>query len=303
MSDLGKRDYPALSYPSLTRFVRKLRGGSQAILAEADDGLLYVVKFTNNLQGPNVLFNESMGSELYRACGLPVAEWTPVRVTNAFLDQNRAGWLQTETQNLRPASGLAFGSRFLGNDASRLIEILPESRFGQVRNLQQIWLAWMVDICAEHGDNRQAIFQNSDGALSMVFIDHGHLFGGPDGGRRVHFSASRYLDTRVYPAVTDRFLHRLTRIGRSLKVDELWRAMECMPEQWRTPSAASSFAACIERLTNSAVLVDIVQSMVALQSRTKTYARTTQFPILRAAVPSRRAEPGRRGRGDRLVYA
>ncbi len=58
----------------VTQYVRNLRGGSQPILARASDGFLYVVKFANNLQGPNLLFNESAGSELYLACGLPIPE-------------------------------------------------------------------------------------------------------------------------------------------------------------------------------------------------------------------------------------
>jgi hypothetical protein len=298
MSDPGKG-----CYPSVVRFIRKLRGGSQAVLAEADDGLLYVVKFTNNLQGPNVLFNESIGSELYRACSLPIAEWTPVRISATFLNRNRACWMETATGFLKPSCGLAFGSRFLGDENTRLFEMLPASRFGLVRNLPQFWLAWMVDICAEHGDNRQAIFQQSDWALRAVFIDHGHLFGGPLGEKPCHFSASRYLDTRVYPALTERFLDELVTISRTLRVDELWKTADCLPEQWKTPSAVQGFANCLEKLTDSAVLTDVVQSMVALQSRMRTHDEAVHSPNLHAGLPSRRAEHYRRRRGDRVAYA
>src|ERR1017187_5416922 len=109
---------PALGkdFVFLTQYIRKLRGGSQPILAEASDGHTYVVKFANNLQGPNVLFNESAGSELYCAFGLPVPEWRPVTASEDFLDKNPDCWMQTPEGRLRPASGLCFGSRFLAEN-------------------------------------------------------------------------------------------------------------------------------------------------------------------------------------------
>ena len=130
----------------VTHFVRKLPGGSQSILARACDGFQYVVKFANNLQGPNLLFNESAGSELYRACGLPVPEWRPIEVSDSFLDKNPDCWMQTEKGYLRPASGLCFGSRFLGGNDKRLFEILPGSMFNRVHNQVNFWLAWLIDV-------------------------------------------------------------------------------------------------------------------------------------------------------------
>ena len=72
----------------ISRFVRRLPGSSQAILAEADDGELYVVKFLNNLQGPNLLFNETIGTELYHLARIPVPRYRGLMVTASFLDQN-----------------------------------------------------------------------------------------------------------------------------------------------------------------------------------------------------------------------
>src|ERR1035437_3514301 len=100
----------------LIRFIRKLRGGSQPILAEASDGLLYVVKFINNLQGPNLLFNESAGSEIFHANALAVPSWKPIFISDSFLDHNPDSWMQTPTGLLRLVSGLCFGSQFLGGD-------------------------------------------------------------------------------------------------------------------------------------------------------------------------------------------
>ena len=63
--------------------------------------------------------------------------------------------MQTPEGQLRPEPGMCFGSRYLGEDSTRLFEVLPGNSFRRVRNLQDFWLAWMIDICAGHTDNRR----------------------------------------------------------------------------------------------------------------------------------------------------
>jgi hypothetical protein len=128
MKDLCK------DFARVTRYICNLHGGSQPILAQACDGLLYVVKFANNLQGFNLPFNECIGTELYHACGLAVPSWRPLLVTDSFLDQNPDCWMQAQHGRLRPNSGLCFGSRFLGGNGIRVLEILSETSFKRVRN-------------------------------------------------------------------------------------------------------------------------------------------------------------------------
>jgi hypothetical protein len=252
----------------LTRHIRNLRGGSQPILAEASDGLLYVVKFSNNLQGVNLPFNESMGSELYRAFGLAGPSWKPLFVTDGFLDQNQDCWMQTPEGRLRPDTGLCFGSRFLGGAGIRLLEILPASSFKRVRNQMSFWLAWLVDICAEHSDNRQAIFvEDRTGGLQAHFVDHGHLFGGPKGEQRLRFEASRYLDPRVYPHVSSQEVAKVQKAAQLLDVDQLRRQMLRLPDGWKTESAFSRFEACLCRLSNSKLVQNIVETMIEAQQQ------------------------------------
>lgn len=125
----------------VTRHIRNLKGRSQPILVQASDGLLYVIKFIDNPQGPNLLFNECMGSELYHSFGLTVPSWKPILVTDSFLDQNPACWKQDMDGLGRPKAGLCFGSRFLGGDGIRLLEIIPGSSFSRVRNQDSFCLA------------------------------------------------------------------------------------------------------------------------------------------------------------------
>jgi hypothetical protein len=223
-----------------------------------------VVKFANNLQGPNLLFNESAGNELYRACRLAVPKWKPLWVPESFLDRNRQCWMQTPTGHVRPASGLCFGVRYLGGNNARLFEILPGFMFKRIRNRHDFWLAWLIDVCAEHVDNRQAIFvEASDGRLDAHFIDHGHLFGGPNGESRKHFSASRYLDRRVYGDSPHQPPDDFEIALDALDVDKLMQQIEAIPSEWGSVSAVERFNRCVRRLKTRSLVGHIIETMVS----------------------------------------
>lgn len=261
----------------LTRYIRNLHGGSQPILAEASDGLLYVVKFINNLQGPNLLFNESAGSELFRANALAVPVWKPIFISDSFIDHNPDSWMQTPTGSLRPVSGLCFGSRFLGGDDIRLLEILPGTSLLQVRNRESFWQAWLVDICANHVDNRQAIFdEDVKGGLHAHFVDSGHLFGGPKGELHLPFQASRYLDPRIYKSISSKQQCDIRKAAGSIDVDQLWRRIHALSDDWTTATLFDSFAECLDKLTNAELLRNVLDTIVNATQRTKEFERDKQ---------------------------
>jgi hypothetical protein len=261
----------------VTRYIRNLHGGSQPILAQANDGLLYVVKFTNNLQGANLPFNESIGTELYRACGLAVPSWKPLLVTDSFIDRTPDCWMQTPDGRLRPSSGLCFGSLFLGGDGIRLLEILPRTSFKRVHNRKSFWLAWLIDICAGHADNRQAIFlEDAMLGLKAFFVDQGHLFGGPKGELRRHFLASRYLDPRIYQSISPQHLLNLHKAARCLDVDQLWQRIQALPDGWKTKSAIDRFEQCLCRLSTPNLIQNIVETMVEAQRQANVREETKQ---------------------------
>ena len=256
----------------LTRYIRNLRGGSQPILAEASDGHTYVVKFANNLHGPNLLFNESAGSELYRAFGLPVPEWRPVTALDDFLDKNPDCWMQTPEGRLRPDSGLCFGSRSLAENGQRLLEILPRSSFERVRNPNCFWLAWLIDVCAEHGDNRQTIFaEDAKGRLSPYFVDFGHFFGGPKGDGARNPRASRYLDSRIYSEVTSRILLDLENAVKALNTDRLWERIEAIPPEWKQDLGLDHFECCLQKLSMPLYVQSLLSTLIgSLERRAET---------------------------------
>jgi hypothetical protein len=286
---------PALGNESiyLKQYVRNLRGGSQPILARASDGLLYVVKFINNLQGPNLLFNESAGSELYGACGLEVPEWKPLLLLDSFIDGNPDCWIQTPEGRLRPAAGLCFGSRYLGGDGQRLIEFLPRASFTRVRNQTSFWLAWLVDVCAGHTDNRQAIFvEDAERGLDACFVDHGHLFGGPNADQRKNFHVSAYLDSRIYKKLTAQDALGLLDVIRALDSDRLWQRVNTMPDNWRQASALDGFQSALDRLSKPLLVQNVLNTIIdahersteEIQSREPGRGWQPELPVLRPEV-------------------
>jgi len=254
MSALGKNS--AL----VTQHICRLRGGSHPILVRASDGFRYVLKFANNLQGPNVIFNERIGSDLYRACGLSVPPWKWLIVTDAFIDRNPGCWIQAKDGPLRPQPGFCFGSRFLGMDVKRLFEILPGNSHKRVCNRQSFWLAWLIDICADHTDNRQAVFlEDQKGGLEAFFVDHGHLFGGPRGDDVSNYQASRFADPRIYPELDSEQFRRIGTVLRNLNADKLWNSAQSLPDTLRSPSALSSLNESLQRLGNPISVQNVLE--------------------------------------------
>ena len=70
---------------NVTRYVTPLReGGSLPAIAEADDGFLYVLKFSGAGQGRKALIAELIGGEIARAIGLRMPEIVFAQLDAAF---------------------------------------------------------------------------------------------------------------------------------------------------------------------------------------------------------------------------
>jgi hypothetical protein len=258
------------------RFVRKLRGGSQPVLVEGTDKLTYVLKFANNLQGPNLLFNESVGTELFRTCGLPVSPWKPIVLTREFVDRTPDCWMESDLGELRPTPGICFGSVFLGAPKTRPLELLPGPYFAYVRNRNCFWLAWLLDVCCQHVDNRQAMFVGSStSGYRSWFIDMGHMFGGPIGDQELHHPIQpRYLDERIYPKLEREEKSAYLETIRNLDADAIWDVVNSLPEEWISVSALRG----LSRSLNLLATPELVQEHFRCLLKTLTVTREIRIP-------------------------
>jgi len=275
----------------VTRFLCKLHGSSQPILAEASDGRIYVVKFPQ-INCANFLFNECLGSNLYMMFGLICPPWKPLILTDDFLDDNPGCWMAREHGFVRPTAGLCFGSCFMGTSKSRLWEILPSSWLKRIHSPFDFWRAWFLDLNAEHYDTRQAIFQEEkDHVLHPWFIDHGYMFGGPNDRSCMKTLAPRYLDPRIYGEMpVKRFTAWVQAVG-ELKEDTFLPLMDGIPDDWKTQSALSAFDRFIRRTLDHNLARILIREMEAAhrafgQRRLNKEQDWRNAPIGREAIPA-----------------
>jgi hypothetical protein len=178
------------------RHIRKMRGGAQAHLIEADDGQFYIVKFQNNPQHRRVLVNELLASVFLKYLQLASAEAALIHVSEEFLRENPEVSIELGASRVPVATGRHFGSRYPG-DPSRVAvyDFVPDALLHKVRNLTDFLGVLVFDKWVSNADGRQAVFLRARvrewlptateaHPLTMGFvglmIDHGFAFNGPD---------------------------------------------------------------------------------------------------------------------------
>jgi hypothetical protein len=183
------------------RLIRKMRGGAQAHLLEADDGYFYVVKFRNNPQHRRVLINEWIASTFLQYLQVAAPETAIVRLSPEFVAQNPDACIALGNQKLPIEPGWHFGSRYPG-DPSRVAvyDFVPDSLLSRIENRNEFLGVLAFDKWTGNADARQSIFLRARlreyvptfqghalrvGFLAMM-VDHGYIFNGP------HWS---YLDS------------------------------------------------------------------------------------------------------------
>ncbi|MGE5570133.1 MAG: HipA family kinase [Rhodospirillales bacterium] len=174
------------------RPLRKMRGGAQSHLVEADDGHFYVVKFRNNPQHRRVLINEAIGSVLLRYLQISAPEVFVVSASVEFLRNNPEVSIQLGSRSIPADAGWHFGSRYPGHpDTVAVYDFIPDALLRQVVNLREFLGVLVFDKWTGNADGRQAVFFRSRlnqwspaGAVARTgfvawMIDQGFLFNGP----------------------------------------------------------------------------------------------------------------------------
>jgi len=197
------------------RHVRKMRGGAQAHLLEADDGHWYVVKFRNNPQHRRILVNESLAATFLEYLKIATPKTALIEVTAEFLTAHPDVHLHLGTRRIPFEPGWQFGSQYPGDPGRTAVyDFLPDALLPQVVNLEDFRAILVFDKWTGNADGRQCVFyramvRNEDGGGSPGFvarmIDHGFAFNGPHWdfpesplqglyARRLVYDAVRSLD-------------------------------------------------------------------------------------------------------------
>lgn len=175
---------------NVRRVIRRMRGGAQAHLVEAEDGACYVVKFRNNPQHPRVLINEALGAVFLRYLRIAAPEAALVSVSPEFIRLNPELSIQLGARNLPVAPGWHFASRYPGPpETTAVYDFLPDALLSGVANCHDFLAALVFDKWTSNADGRQAVFFRSmvrerggdtpRPAFLAWMIDEGFLFNGP----------------------------------------------------------------------------------------------------------------------------
>jgi hypothetical protein len=242
------------------RFIRRMRGGAQAHLIEAEDGHFYVVKFRNNPQHRRILVNEWVSAVFLSYLQISTPPAAIVELTPDFLAANPDIYLQLGTRRLAVEPGWHFGSRFPG-DPFRLAvyDFLPDALLGKVENLGDFLGVYVFDKWTGNADARQSIFFRArlrdwmpNGPERVGFyaqmMDHGYVFDGPHWTFADSALQGLYFRPYVYEKVRslDAFEPWLDRV-RHFPIEVLDDAMKQTPAQW-VEGEEDAFEAVLEKL-------------------------------------------------------
>lgn len=174
------------------RAIRKMRGGAQAHLIEADDGKFYVVKFQNNPQHRRILVNELVASVFLNYLRITIPAAQIVRVDEEFLRQYPDVHIQLGSRRVEIPAGWHFGSCYPGDpDRLAVYDFLPDALLRKVENLRDYLGMLVFDKWTSNADARQSVFfrarvrdwnpETASGRVGFVglMIDHGFVFNGP----------------------------------------------------------------------------------------------------------------------------
>jgi len=262
--------------------IRKMRGGAQAHLLEADDGYCYVVKFKNNPQHRRILVNELLASVLLHYLQISAPEAAIVELTPEFLRENPEVAIQLGSRSTGVLPGRHFGSRFPGDpDRLAVYDFLPDALLGKVANLRDFAGVYAFDRWAGNADARQSIFfrasirdRDGEGASTgfvASMVDHGFLFDGPNWRFADAPLQGLYHRSLVYEQIREcgDFQPWLERI-RHMPEEVIDQAFKQVPREW-LDGDERELEKLLERLLDRRRRIDHLVEDACLGGRAKAF--------------------------------
>jgi hypothetical protein len=236
------------AYCNAEKLVRKMRGGAQAHMLQADDGYCYVVKFVNNPQGRRIVVNEWIGTNLMRYLGIACPKPSIIRVSCELIENEPDLYIQMGTTRATPKPGWHFGSRFPGApDRVAVYDFIPDKLLPRIENYNDFIGALCFDRWSCNVDARQAIFVRSrtweygptsqghpsEKGFVALMVDQGHVFNGSGWNFIDAASTGMYFRPQVYSRghTVDDFGPWLDRI-RQCPEEAIVAAVRELPPEW-----------------------------------------------------------------------
>jgi hypothetical protein len=228
--------------------IRKMRGGAQAHLMQAEDGEFYVVKFTNNPQHRRILINEWLASAFLRYLQIHVPDVAVIELTSDFIEANPELYLAVGTRRESVPAGLHFGSRMAVHpDRVAIFDFLPDRLLSKIENRADFLGVLVFDKWVCNVDSRQSVFFRARAktwtplkgeaparvGFFVQMIDHGFAFNGPHWQFQDSPIQGLYFRTSVYDSVRslDSFQPWLDMV-QNFPVEVIDSAWKQVPRAW-----------------------------------------------------------------------
>lgn len=198
------------------KLIRKMRGGAQAHLVEAEDGEFYVLKSVNNPQHRRVLVNEWLSCAFLRYLQIFVPDTALIELTPEFITAHPDLYLSLGSRREPIPPGVHFGSRLAVHpDRVAIFDFLPDKLLNKLENRVDFLGTLVFDKWSGNADSRQAVFFRArakhwtplkgDAPAKIGFfaqmIDHGFTFNGPHWQFQDSPLQGLYFRTSVYDEV------------------------------------------------------------------------------------------------------
>jgi len=229
------------------KFIRSMRGGSQAQLLSTTNQKYHVTKARFNPQGQRTLINEWITTAIFDWIHVLVPRVRPVLVEPAVLLMIPLLRFGSRWQTF--GEGPHLGSEFPGDpERVTVYDFLPTVLLRKHINVHDFAGALVCHKWLGNTDRPQAIFFRAaafknwsgsplDDAQSSgflcEFIDHGYCFGGPEWSFTDSPATGVYHDLAVYDLVTgwDSLTNWIEAIH-GLPESVLWNAVRSAPREW-----------------------------------------------------------------------
>lgn len=211
--------------------VRQLGGFCHSVLVrENASDTMWVLKPDN---GAHVLANEIIGTHLFSRMGIPVPEQRIAMLAelpSAHETFWRRGRLLTTS-----APQLQLLIRHLPDQLQRVVfEVVPPEYDASLSNVGDFLGTFLIDMCIGNVDVRQSLFVPDGNMLQAVFIDHSHIFGGPDEliNRRVRCKRS-FNHLVLEAARSPEVVAHWTGLIEAVLLVYLREALALVPQEWQ----------------------------------------------------------------------
>ncbi len=260
------------------KLIRKMRGGAQAHLIEAEDGGFYVVKFVNNPQHRRILINEWLACAFLRYLQIHVPDTAVIELTADFIAGSPDLYLSVGPRHEKIPPGLHFGSRMAVHpERVAVFDFLPDKLLLKVENRFDFLGMLVFDKWVANADSRQAVFFRARGkswtplkgdtpsrlGFFAQMIDHGFAFNGSNWFFQDSPIQGLYFRTSVYDEVrsTESFQPWLDMVEH-FPVEVIDSAWKEIPRDWLEQDEEALeqlLESLLKRRSRVAVLIQDVQ--------------------------------------------